>query len=82
MANEIINGEEFKKRNQSILENMQSAEFWHYTSLKNVDSILGSKSFYATSIEGMNDLDEKKLHESDKNSGYGTCRWYLPYLCG
>lgn len=68
MANEIITRKDFKESNDSILKSKQSAEFWHYTSLKNVDSILGSKSFYATSIEGMNDLDEKGIHESEKDS--------------
>ena len=37
MANEIITRKDFKESNDSILKSKQSAEFWHYTSLKNVD---------------------------------------------
>lgn len=61
--------------------------FWQYTRLESADLILASKSFRISNLNGMNDLDEAKQHETDRHRVFALCfcnsdtekipMWYL-----
>lgn len=67
--------------------NFSSSDFWHYTNVNAVSSILNSNSFYVSSFANMNDKLEQELHKEDKDKVHALCfcnsktekipMWYL-----
>ena len=61
--------------------------FWYYTRLSTADRILDTGRFRVSSLRDMNDLDELRLHEADKERVFALCfcnsdsekipMWYL-----
>ncbi len=87
----LISAEELCKLNPQVIpkyaQGFLTENFWYYTRLSTADMILDGKSFWVSSINDMNDLDEKERHEKDKNRIYALCfcnskhekipMWYL-----
>ena len=61
--------------------------FWQYTRLELADLILSAGSFRISNLNGMNDLDEAKMHETNRDRVFVLCfcnsdtekipMWYL-----
>ena len=61
--------------------------FWSYTSLSSLDKILESGYFFASNLDNMNDKNESKRHNKDKDFVHALCfchsaseripMWYL-----
>lgn len=51
------------------------AGFFHYTTFENTEKILGlgANYFYASNIERMNDIDERRRYPKDDNKVYSLC---------
>lgn len=54
-------------------EEISYYNFWHYTSLNSLKSILDSKKIKINNISKMNDLDELKLHNNQKSKIHIFC---------
>lgn len=91
MENIIISSEELKKKNDGLLPlkaiDFSSYNFWYYTSLQTANLILLNRCIHISNIDSMNDLDERNIHESDKEFVHCLCfcnsdtekipMWYL-----
>lgn len=70
-----------------------TSSFWHYSTADKLDSILAGDCFWINNLSGMNDKNEEKLHEEDKEKVFALCfcntnsekipMWYLySGICG
>ncbi len=91
MDNILISSDEIKEYNNIDLDikakQFSSSGFWYYTSADTAEKILNSHSFYVSCYNKMNDLNEIRLHESEKDIVHALCfvnsgnekipMWYL-----
>jgi len=81
-----LRGKNYSTSSESIV-GLGRYTFWHYTTLESVDNILQSQSFLVRNLDRMNDLDERDLHEEQKDFVHALCfcnsntekipMWYL-----
>ena len=86
-----ITAQELRRMNPNALPERAASfgkkSFWYYTRLSTADKILNSKRFRVSNLGDMNDLDEVRLHEIDKERVFALCfcnsdsekipMWYL-----
>lgn len=72
-----IDSVDLKSQNKFDLSTKSSRisnyDFWHYTSLYAVNEILKGKEFRISNINGMNDNEEKRIHEDNLNNTFCLC---------
>lgn len=77
MNEEHITASAFRAKNSNTLptraDDFSKYSFWQYTRLKTVDLILSTESFRVSNLNGMNDLDEAKQHETERERVFSLC---------
>ena len=77
MSGTIIKADELRAMNPTqrpdFAKDFSRYSFWQYTRLDLVDLILSSSTFRISNLNGMNDLDEAKLHEKDRTKVFALC---------
>ena len=91
MAEINITADKLRKANPTHLPDraidFSRAGFWQYTRLTTADLILSSSCFRVSNLNGMNDLDEARQHDTERNNIFSLCfcnsdtekipMWYL-----
>lgn len=86
-----ITSQELINRNNILLDcnakDFSNYSFWYYTQLNTANLILKNKCIYISNLSNMNDNDEAKLHEKDRDFIHCLClcnsntekipMWYL-----
>ncbi|MBQ7989449.1 MAG: hypothetical protein IJ251_00155, partial [Oscillospiraceae bacterium] len=91
MENTRITSKDIRSDNNFDLnttaKHFSSNDFWYYTSAATASLILSNKCFHVSCFNEMNDLNEIRLHEEEKDKIHALCfvnsksekipMWYL-----
>ena len=72
----VITSNDLLSKNNFIAKNgkeLSFNNFWYYTTLDTANKILDNKCIHVSNLSNMNDVDEIKLHEKEKDFVHCLC---------